>query len=230
MNQDKLKLDDALGHVANVLIEKDIEYAKSLDTSSVIIPQSTLRKIRKNMHSAKNKTNWWKLPSAFKKVIVAMLCICTVSFALCMAHDSTREAFLNIFINEHEKHSDVFYNSEINSPKTLETYKAPSLQPSDSQKRILMEGKDNYIVGYFKNNERILTYQQMIIGDESSSVNNEQCAVTDTSVNKFPAKLFEYEDGTRTLTWHDNSYAYIIYSQSPNITSKEIIMIAESVK
>ena len=42
--------------------------------------------------------------------------------------------------------------------------------------------------------------------------------------------LFTYEDGVKTITWHDNEYAYIISCDSKEIEISILVDIAESVR
>ena len=230
MNTDKARLDKIIEESSNVLIEEDIEYAKGIDTSSVVIPKSTLRRVRKRMKREEKGSLWQSFPPALRRSVAAMLCLCTVAFVVCMADSSVRKEFFGIFVDIQEKYADVFHTSEEDVPKAIEVYKEPAVQPRGTERRVILNGVNTYIVGFFNDDERILVYQQMVIRGESAAINIEGCEVSDTWVNDFEAKLFEYEDGTKELTWNDGSYAYFIDCHSDSITAKDILAIAESVR
>ncbi len=230
MNSDEKKFDEALGESAKVLIDEDAEYASNLDTSDITIPENTLRRVRKSMAMEEKGASRYHTPTWLKRTVAAVFCFCILTVAACMAFPNVRATLFRILINDKGNHADVFYNSEKDVPKFLEDYREPTVYPSDAERRVIMEGRNMYIVGYYKDGERVLVCQQMIIAKNPAKLNNEHCKISDTKVNGFDAKLFEYDDGTKTLTWHDDSYAYIIYCHSSILDAKYVITVAESIE
>lgn len=224
------KLDAILKAAASDLLKEDIELARKIDTSNTIVSVKALRRVRRKIKEY-DKVSWWNtLPYACRRVIAVLLCICTVAFGMCMSLEPVRAEFAKIFINAYEKFTSVFYVSEEKSPQFIEEYKEPMLQMAGTEKQVLLQSDNCYIIQYHENGEQIMLYQQMIITDSSADIDNERCTIGDTKVSGYDAKLFEYEDGRINLTWHDNNYAYTISSKSKNVGIELVYRIAESVK
>lgn len=222
-------LDAVIKASASSLVDEDVEYANSVDITNTVVSEKALRKVRKRIKTKEH--NWWStLPVAMRRSVAAVLCICTVAFFTCMAVAPVRAEFFKIFINGYEKFAAIFYVSDNNTPETIEDYNEPTLQPSDTVKQIVMKDSNYYIIQYVKDDETVLVYQQSVITDSSSDVDNENCTMSDVEINENKAVLFTYDDGHKALTWHDDEYAYSIYSYSTNIQADMLMLIAENIK
>ena len=147
-----------------------------------------------------------------------------------MAVAPVRAEFFKIFINGYEKFAAIFYVSDNNTPNTIEDYNEPVFQSSDTVKQIVMKDPNYYIIQYIKGDEVVLVYQQSVITDSSSDVDNENCTMSDVNINENKAVLFTYNDGHQALTWHDDEYAHSIYSYSTDIQADMLTLIAENIK
>ncbi len=223
------KLDAVIKASASSLVDEDVEYANSVDVTNTVVSEKALRKVRKRIKTKEH--NWWStLPIAMRRSVAAVLCICTVAFFTCMAVAPVRAEFFKIFINGYEKFAAIFYVSDNSTPDTIEDYNEPTLQPSDTIKQTVMKDSNYYIIQYIKGDEVVLVYQQSVITDSSSDVDNENCTMSDVEINENKAVLFTYNDGHSALTWHDDKYAYSIYSYSTDIQTDMLTLIAESIK
>lgn len=223
-------LDALIVSAAHVLVDDAAEYMRSIDTSETVISKSLdkriYRKIRKH-----NRESWWNsIPVTCKKVAAAIMIFCTISFAMSMSVEAVREEVWNTILEWHDKFVAVFYVTDETPPTVIEEYREPTLQLAGAEKLEAVKNDMDYLLIYIINDRKAMTYQQMLMTDHSSDIDSESCEVINMSICGYNAKLFTYSDGMRTLTWHDNEYAYIITIYSIEIGVDELLDIAESIK
>ena len=222
---------DALLKIAAVdLVRKDMEYANSLDTSSTVVSEKTLRKVRRRIKNH-DKGVWWnELPFACRRAIAAVLIVCTLSFALCMSVEAVREQIVNTVLEWYDKFVAVFYMAEEVKLEKIEEYREPSLQIAGSERMVVSKAELEYSIMYIKDDAIIITYDQRLITDASYDFNSENgCVQENIKINDYKAVLLKY-DGLSNLTWHDHEYYYVISLFTEDIDIDTLILIAESVK
>lgn len=222
-------MDALLKASANSLLDEDIELFDSIDTSNTKISDKAIRRIRRKIKNYGKKTLWESIPVGYRRVVAAILICCTVSFGLCMSISAIREEVVSTFLEWYDKFVSVFYVTEETPPSAIEEYREPRLQLNGTEKQTIARADTLHMIHYYGENGLEMGYQQLLITDSSSDIDNKNCSVKEVQVNKNEAQLFSYEDGSRTIVWHDNEYAYSIISYT-SISSDLIIAIAESVK
>lgn len=215
---------------SDVLIDEDVEYLNSIDVSKTEISPKLDRRIRRRIHRESRKESIAKLMSYTRRVAAVFLVICSISFVLCMSVTAVRTEIVNTVMAWYNKYVSVFYVTEQTPPSVIEEYREPMLQLAGTERQVFDRNETNYIVLYFIDDNRFMWYQQMIITHNSADIDNENCLITGIKVGEYDAQLFEYEDGMKKITWHDNEYAYIISLDPSDFTTDVLIDVAESIK
>lgn len=222
------KLDTLIRAASDELLEEDVNYAKSLDTSTTQISDKAIRRIRRNIKNY-DKEPWWNsIPFSCRKIVAAMLVLCTISFGMCLSVTAVRAEIAHTILEWYDKFVSVFYVTDETPPSTIEDYKEPLLMLAGTEKQVIEQNLANYFIIYCSDELPCLTYQQMII-DSMVKLDNEKCTVSEITINGFDAQLFDYDDGSLVVTWSDGQYAYIISMDLSDIESDLLISIAESV-
>lgn len=223
-------MDALITSAAHVLIDDAAEYMRSIDTSNTVISKSLDRRVHRNIRKYSQKSWWSSVPVACKKVVAAIMIFCTISFAMSMSVEAVREEVWNTILEWYDKFVAVFYVTDETPPSVIEEYREPTLQLAEAEKQEIQKNEMDHILFYYINGERVMTYHQRLITDSSSDLDGEKCEVKDIYIHKSIAQLFTYENGSRTLTWNDDKYAYIITVDCTNIELSLVRSIAESIK
>ncbi len=231
MNGSNNGLDAILKIAAKDLIAKDLEYAHSIDTSQTVISEKRLKKSRRAIKNYEKQSLWLELPLACRRVVAAVLIICTMSFSLCLSVEAIRAEIANTIIEWYEKFVSVFYVTQIEAPDTIEEYREPTLQIAGTERQVILQGDMSYHIIYSSDDSVMLSYQQDVIRDESIDLDIENnCTQEKFEINGCDAILFIYDNGNKGITWNDGEYYYVIYSYTDNIDNRELKLIAESVE
>lgn len=223
-------MDALIMSAAHVLIEDTADYMRSIDTSNTVISKKLDKRIYKRIRQNRRENHWNQVPVTFKKIVAAVMVFCTISFALCMSVEAVRENVWNTILEWYDKFVAVFYVTEETPPSVIEEYREPLLQLTDTERMVIAQAETLYQIFYMKDSELYLAYQQMIITNEPSIVDNENCKIEDVEINGSDGQLFSYNDGTKTITWNDANCLYILTTYTTSIDSETLIIIAESVK
>ena len=231
MNESNNNFDTILKIAAKNLVEKDLELAKSINTSNTVISKKTLNKVRRRIKNYE-KSSWWnEFPIACRRIVAAVLVVCTMSFAMCLSVKAVRTEIVNTILEWYDKFVSVFYVTEVIPPNIIEVYREPMLQISDTEKEVLIQSKGTYQIVYLKNDDISIQYHQSILTDESKDWDSENgCTQANIKVNNYDAVLFSYDDGSSAIIWHDNEYSYYVCSYEKDIDSNLLVLIAESVQ
>ncbi len=231
MNGSNNGLDAILKIAAKDLIAKDLEYAHSIDTSQTVISEKRLKKSRRAIKNYEKQSLWLELPLACRRVVAAVLIICTMSFFLCLSVEAIRAEIANTIIEWYEKFVSVFYVTQIEAPDTIEEYREPALQIAGTERQVILQGDMSYQIIYATDDSVIISYQQDVIRDEPADLDIENnCIQEKIEINGYDAHLFIYNNGNKGITWHDNEYYYVVYAFTENIDIATLVFIAESVK
>ncbi len=230
MNTSNRTLDALLVIAAEDLINDDLEFARSLDTSNTCIPEKTLRRIRRKIKKLERRSVWESLPLTCRRAVAAVLILCTTAFGVCMGIEPIRAVIVDTVIEWYEKFVSVFYIPASTPPTTIEEYREPQLQIAGTERVVMMQTKNSNYIIYTRESSKLIDYQQILINSTPTDLDNDDFTVTEIPVNKYIGQLFSYTNGKQTITWHDNQYRYAISSFSPDISSETLLSIAESIK
>ncbi len=223
---------DVLLHIAAVdLLEEDYAYAESIDTSETTISDKTKRKVLRRIRRYDSESVWSELPIVVKRMVASVLIVCTLSFAMCMSVKAVREEIVNTVLEWYDKFVAIFYVAETEPPRSIEEYKEPLLSIAGAEKVVALKGETSYQILYTHETVTLMLYQQEVISETSQDVDSESdCTQIHIKINGVDALLFIYDDERRTLTWHDDSYSYTIYTFTKDIDINTLNLIAESVQ
>jgi len=225
---DNKNLDILLAANADVLTDQDAEYLRQLDVSDVEISAETDKRITR-MIKRKSWLEALHTPMLVcKRIAAVFLIVCTIGFAVCMSVQEVRAYVINMIFEWSEKFVTVHYVPETTPPSIIKDYREPALQLSDTEKKVIMQNEIDNVILYLKDEGRAISYQQTLISN-SPDLDSENCSIENVMISDYEAKLFSYEDGGITLTWHDNEYAYLMSADSQVISDELLIIMAESV-
>lgn len=222
-------MDALIMSAAHVLIEDTADYMRSIDTSDTVISKKLDKRIYKRIRQNSRENHWNRVPVTFKKIVAAVMVFCTISFALCMSVEAVRENVWNTILEWYDKFVAVFYVTEETPPSVIEEYREPELQLAGTERQLIEQTDVINQIFYLENEDVAMIYQQSVIGDESADIDSEQCSLREVDISNVKAQLFIYNDDSKTITWHDSQYMYVIYTYT-EISDELLIKIAESVR
>lgn len=230
MNASDSNLDILIKAAARDLLDEDLELFHSIDISKTKMSDKAIKRIRRKIRNY-DKESWWNsAPLPCRRAVAAVLVICSISFGFCMSVTAVRAEIVNTVMKWYDKFVSVFYVTDETPPSAIEKYREPFLQLAGTEKQIIQQSLTDYIVFYFMDGRPVMMYQQMIIGENTIKLDSENCVVTEIKIKDNHAQLFDYDDGSKAITWHDNQYAYIIKVESYNYKIDFLISIAESIE
>lgn len=230
MNASDQNLDALLKASAKELLGEDRDLLHSINTSETVISPKALHKVRRIIKNYGRESWWASVPIACRRAVAAVMVLCSLSFGLCVSAEAVRAEIANTIMEWYDKFISIFYVTEERPPIVIEEYKEPRLQVVGAEKLVLQQSSTDYIIVYFIDGERFMLYQQMVITDSGTDLDSENCVITDIQISGYNAQLFTYDNGVRTITWHDNEYAYTISIDPTDIEVDTIVTIAESIK
>lgn len=223
-------LGNILKTYAQNKIRQDLEFARSIDTSKTVVSQKTLRKVRAEIRNYDRKSMWNELPLACRRIVAAILVVCTISFVMCLSVEAIRSEIVNTIVEWYDKFVSVFFVAET-PPDEIEVYKEPTLQLEGVEKVVITKDSTLYDIIYTKEGKLIVRYQQKQIVDNAFKVDNEHnFAQYNVIINNYSALLFKHNNGCCVLTWNDGEYCYSVHSYSKEISTDYLTLIAESIK
>ena len=223
-------LDTILKTYAQSRVKKDIDLARFVDTSKTVVSKKTLRKVLSLIKNYDKTSAWNELPIVLRRIVAAVLIVCTISFAMCLSVEAIRNEIVNTIVDWYDKFVSVFFVADTPSDK-IEEYKEPTLQLEGVEKIIDRKDIAIYSIIYISNDEPIIKYQQKLIDSTILKFDNEHDFIQNTvTVNESSALLFTYNDGAHLLAWNDGKYSYTIFSYTSAIDVDTLIFMAESVE
>lgn len=212
------------------LVRQDLELARSVDTSGTVVSVKTLRKVRRDIRKFERGLRWREVPSVLRRVVAAILIVCTISFGVCMSVQPIRAEFVKMIMEWYDKFVAIFYVVEDTPPSSIEEYREPQLQLAGTERVEVLKGDIINQIFYMKDSEIVYTYEQTVKLKAASNIDTENCIIEEISINNYLGNTFLYQDGRIAIIWSDDEYAYIISSFIPNINPYVLTSIAESVK
>lgn len=230
MNASEWNLDAVIQAAARDLLDEDVELFRSIDTSNVKISDKAEKRIRRKIRNYDRESQWQSVPIACRRVIAAVLVVCSISFGFCLSVAAVRAEIVHTVMDWYDKFVSVFYVSEQTPPSVIETYREPMLQLTGTTRQVVAQTDKQYHIIYEKDSEIVLSYQQMKLTDSSTDVDSERCTVKEIRIHENQAQLFIYEDNRLTLTWHDQAYKYLMVTYATDISQELLVSIAESIQ
>ena len=222
--------DELIKASAKDLIDEDIELLHSIDTSNTEISSKVIRRIHRSIWNYDKEAWWINVPMVCRRVVAAVMFVCTLSFGWTLSVTPVRAAIVNTFIEWYENYVSVFFVPEQTPPNVIEEYREPILQLSGSEKVVVVQDEMLYQILYMNDSEICLAYQQMLMTKEFLDIDRENCKITDVDINSYKGHMFIYDDGTCNIAWSDKEYSYILTLFTASVDQKTIIDMAESVK
>ena len=224
-------MDALITSAAHVLIDDAAEYMRSIDTSNTVISKSLDRRVHRSIRKY-SKKNWWSsVPVACKKVVAAIMIFCTISFAMSMSVEAVRDEVWNTILEWYDKFVAVFYVTDETPPSAIEEYREPTLQLAGTERQVIIQTESLNQIHYLLDQNLVMIYHQFVITDQSQKLDDEDgCFHETVRIGENEGNLLSYDDGRKTLTWHDNKYTYVIYLYQENIDHDMLLSIAESIR
>lgn len=220
----------ALEEAAKKLVEDDIQYAHSIDTSGTVVSEKAMRRVRRLIKNYEANAEKVKRPAIFRRAVAAIIIACTVSFSLCLSIDAVREKIFDTIVSWYDKFVSVFYVADETSPEVIEEYKEPTIELPGLEKVVVFQNEKLYYIDYISASKTLVSYQQMTITDYSNDIDKEKCVSEQVDINGNSGQIFSYGDDELTITWHDNEYRYVLISYSSEVSQELLINMATSVK
>lgn len=218
-----------LTSVASVLTEHDANAFKTTDTSKTVIPEETETKIR-TMIRERERKNWWRNLPAYGRRGIAACVACVVTLGMVW---SVQAGVWGTVLEHFDKFAAVFFDTDGTLPAKIEAYKEPSIIPEGTVRRVTNQTNLDYTIwyegDYMGKTEGLVIYRQALLVGELL-VDNEDCVITPVQINGGEGQLFEYEDGSTRIIWHDNEYCYMIRAYVDYIDCETVLAMAESVQ
>lgn len=225
------KIDALIMLSGDVLVQKNIDFYKSVDTSNTVRPKSLDRRVQSNINKENRKQIFSGVNIFARRIAVAILILCTLSFAVVMAVEPLREALWSVIVDFFDDYMTVTYVAETEYPYTIEETKEINLDKEDWEKQVVLSSDRIYYVNYSVDGILILSYSQEILGENEPWIDNQNSIVKDVKVGNYPATIiFRVNQQTYSICWNDGNYSYILDSHSPDISGEELIFIAEKVE
>lgn len=224
-------MDALIMSAAHVLIEDTADYMRSIDTSDTVISKKLDKRIYKRIRQNSRENHWNRVPVTFKKIVAAVMVFCTISFALCMSVEAVRENVWNTILEWYDKFVAVFYVTDETPPSAIEEYREPTLQLAGTERQVIIQTESLNQIHYLLDQNLVMIYHQFVITDQSQKLDDEDgCFHETVRIGENEGNLLSYDDGRKTLTWHDNKYTYVIYLYQENIDHDMLLSIAESIR
>lgn len=216
---------------ARDLLKEDIEIAHSTDIKNTIISKRVLLRIRRKIKAYDIESRWLEsVPKLFRRIVVAILVACTVSFGMCMSVQAIRGEIIDTILKYYDEFVAVFFVTEEKPPNTIEVFREPELYVNGTERNVAIQVDEIYLINYFRNGELVIEYKQMLITEGVFHFDSENCEVSNIKISGGNAYLLNYKDGKNAITWHDDQYAYSLISFDQSIEENILIKIAESVE
>lgn len=222
------------------------EYAEKTDTE--ILEEHTFsdrhnEKIAAVFDAAHEKSkNVSKIAPRRRMRWFSAACAClAVTLCLTLSISAVREAIWKSMVTWYDNHMELNHEVPEDAPELLETVYVPAYLPDGyNGADVVMESIGMYVVDYYKGDDvesaadagKLIGYHQMPL-DGMTAVNNEHCTIEDCTVNGHPGIFITYDPDwgcARSLYWDDGSYAYSLHVEDSEISDKEILKIAESLR
>lgn len=228
MSVSKKTFGAVLEEAAKELVNDDVRFAHSIDTSKTVVSEKTLRRVRRQIKNY-DTTPVRARTLSFRRAVAAVLVVCILSFGLCMSIDAVREKIIDTIIQWYDKFVAVFYVAEDVPLDVIEEYKEPTLFMNGVEKKVLVKNNKFYSIIYTKDGEVIIKYHQMPISATANKINNENCNIEELEINDNEYILYSNEN-SKVIVWVDYGYRFVISLYDTNIQLDELLRIAESIK
>ncbi|MBE6601032.1 MAG: DUF4367 domain-containing protein [Ruminococcaceae bacterium] len=113
-------------------------------------------------------------------------------------------------------------------PTQIEVKRKPTALPQGVYEDVVRDGRANFIIDYYLNEEYILSYSQGLI-ERQQGYGDITAIITDVSVSNHEGILIEYQNNSvKIIEWTDGEYRYQIMSEVYG--KDQLIALAESVR
>lgn len=230
MNGKHTIVDALLVASADRLVDDDATYLEAIDTSNTTISRRTEKKILRRIHRSAQSETVHLTPLSVRKVAVAVLVMCTLSFGLCLSVEAIRTEIWRTIVEYYEKYVAVLFVADEAPLSEIADYRKPQEIFPGTEEQVAAQSPDMYIIHYLKDGNLFATYSQLLADDAPVHLDSEECTISQVMIGEFEGQLFTYHDGTVSVVWHDNAYAYLISTFTADVDYHTICKVATSIK
>ena len=223
-------LDMLIKEEAQVLIAQNAERFRQANVGLRAPARSLDRRIRRLIARERQKQQYGARFPALKRAAV-FAAVCTASLVLILNAGAVRQALTRFFMDFTEDYISITHVTENLPPTTIEQKREPTEVPEGWEKQVDVDNAGMYSVDYFEEDDYVLCYTQMTLGNNISWLDNENTQIQEIKINQFDGYLFHYIDKELySLEWSDGEYQYSINTFVSTISKETIISIATSVR
>ena len=143
MSVSKKTFGAVLEEAAKELVNDDVRFAHSIDTSKTVVSEKTLRRVRRQIKNY-DTTPVRARTLSFRRAVAAVLVVCILSFSLCLSIDAVREKIFDTLVQWYDKFVSVFYVAEDGAPKVIEEYREPTVEIPGMEKVVVSQNERMY--------------------------------------------------------------------------------------
>lgn len=209
-----------------------VKYYDSIEDSDLELSDTTAKRIKRVIRLDATKETRQKWLTALRRVAVAMLIVCTVSFATAMSISAVRAEFWNAIVTWYENYIGIYFESDddevmANTSATIETVMKPTSLPDGwtIEEKVINQTLVMYKIIDSQKNSFI--FQQCPYSEVEIWTDNEECIVDEIDIDGSTAYLCRYTNGQFCLTWYDE-YKFVLSGY--NIDREVLVNLATSVK
>ncbi len=193
----------------------ELELFNSIDTSEgVNFSKKFERKMEKLLRKGKVEPFGIQLRRVLSRVAIVCLVVLSLSFTAMMSVSAIRQAIWNTIIEWYNSYFEVTVNDgdETTENETITEIKEihkPTVLPEGVEEEILFNSQRLFFADYYKGDEHIGTFRQIIL-DETSSVhiNSETAILSNYVCGENYITIIDYNDGQISMFWSDDYYFY----------------------
>jgi|LSQX01.3.fsa_nt_gb hypothetical protein len=215
---------------ANEALEQEIEEMPSCEQlNDQYKPSPALDKaIRKRISQYRHRKNTLSNKKTVLKVVASVVILLTLSGALLLNIEASRNYLFNAVIKWNEKYISIEHNDDVNYDLSPEIYRPTYLPKGFEELSSNITG--NIVIIVYQNNSGIkITLRSSPSQSSNILIDNEEASYTNPIINGQTAYLFEAtdQDKKNTLTWELDGKIFVLSSE---IDGAELISVAESIK
>ena len=231
----------------DILIESAVEDTRdefdefdNLDISDVEFSPSYKRRKRKIIRRYKYASVIATAKKIASRAAMFAGVLLTVVFITIMSVSALRNAVINAVLEWYDDYVSIRFETEAPSKnieaepsKTEEPWEAvmkvrrPRKIPEGVEEVVLLESQARVLIDYYIDGNRYASYNQNILNEHNSYVDNEDTVIQYTKIHGNDATIFKScEKQEEYIVWQDGIYIYIIVLYEEG----DLIAIAESVE
>lgn len=195
----------------------EVELYNSIDTSEEI---NFSRKFERKMDKLFRKGKIEPVGVQVKRISSRVAIICLAFFSLCfmsmMSVSAIREAIWETIVELYNSYFEITVDDGDNSTQSetiteIQIVHKPATLPEGVEEEIVMDNKRMFMADYYKGDEHVATYRQVVLNETASvHVNSENVTISNCVINQKHITIIDYNNGLINMFWSDDYYLYTI--------------------